>query len=271
MKKIAIHSVPRSGSSWLGQIFNSSEQVNFNFQPLFSYAFKDALNKNSSSIEIDNFFNNIANSNDSFLSQKDKVDSGIYPKFQKNNLYTHVVYKEVRYHNILKNLLEKDSEIKVIGLVRSPFAVINSFLQSPREFRKDLGWNELDEWQYSNKKNLGKKEEFYGYEKWKEVVLLFNELKDKYPDRFCLVEYIDLLNNTEAEIKKIFDFCNIGISKQTLEFINKSQTLNKEDTYSVYRKKENDDSWIGKLKQQIIKEINTDLEISSLEKYKSEY
>ncbi len=267
MKKIAIHSVPRSGSSWLGQIFNSSEKVNFKFQPLFSYAFKDALNENSTKIEIDDFFNKIAKSNDGFLLQKDKIKQGIYPKFYKSEVFTHIVYKEVRYHHILENLLKEDNEIKVIGLIRNPFAVVNSFLQSPREFRKDLGWNELEEWRYAKNKNLDKKEEFYGYEKWKEVVFLFRKLQVKYPNRFYCVKYIDLLSDTESEVKNIFDFCDIEMSNQTIGFINTSQVINKGDTYSVYRKKVNDNQWIGKLSNEIINKITSDLKENSLEEY----
>ena len=60
MKRIAIHSVPRSGSSWLGQILNSSPKVCFRFQPLFSYAFKDYLNEKSSQEDIMTFFEQIA-------------------------------------------------------------------------------------------------------------------------------------------------------------------------------------------------------------------
>jgi len=56
MKKIALHSVPRSGSSWIGQILNSSPKVNYKFQPLFSYAFKGYLDENSSRERIDEFF-----------------------------------------------------------------------------------------------------------------------------------------------------------------------------------------------------------------------
>ena len=36
---VGVHGVPRSGTSWLGQILNASKKVNFKFQPLFSYAF----------------------------------------------------------------------------------------------------------------------------------------------------------------------------------------------------------------------------------------
>ncbi len=266
MKKIAIHSVPRSGSSWLGQILNSSPKVNFKFQPLFSYAFKDALDENSSRKEINAFFNDISLSNDNFLKQQDKIDSGSYPNFNKDDLFSHVIYKEVRYHHILENLLKQDKEIRIIGLIRNPFAVIHSFLKSPREFRKDLGWLELDEWKYAKKKNLNKKEEFYGYEKWKEVCILFNKLKTQYPDRFYLLAYDNLLSNTVDEVQKIFNFCEIDMTEQTLDFLDKSQSDN-DETYSVYRKKSNDNAWIKTLDTQIVQGINNDLEINSLKKY----
>ena len=78
MIRISIHSVPRSGSSWLGQILNSSEKVCFRFQPLFSYAFKDYLSEKSSKKDIVSFFEKIAQSDDDFLLQTDKVDRGSY-------------------------------------------------------------------------------------------------------------------------------------------------------------------------------------------------
>ena len=102
MKRVAIHAVPRSGSSWLGQILNSSEKVCYRFQPLFSYAFKDFLNEHSTKKEILTFFDKITRSNDNFLLQTDKINSGEYPIFRKEENFAHVVYKEVRYHHILE-------------------------------------------------------------------------------------------------------------------------------------------------------------------------
>src|SRR5690606_12113388 len=153
-----IHSVPRSGSTWLGSIFNSHPQVVFRYQPLFSYAFKGALTPQSSEAEITDFFKQIANSNDDFINQKEGIGKGIIPKFSKNHQPTHICYKEVRYHHILSNLLKKDEEIKVIGLVRNPLAVIHSWLNAPKEFKKELGWKIEEEWQFAPKKNLDKPE-----------------------------------------------------------------------------------------------------------------
>lgn len=267
MKKIAIHSVPRSGSSWIGQIFNSSPDVIFRFQPLFSYAFKDYLSPLSSLEEINIFFQKIAQSDDPFLLQQDKVDKGIYPVFDKNASSTHIVYKEVRYHHILENLLKTDPEINIIGIVRNPYAVINSFLNAPREFRKDLGWDELREWQYAKKKNLDRPEEFYGYEKWKEVVLLFKNLKEQYSNRFYLVKYDELLTDTLEKVESIFRFCNIDMNEQTISFLEASTKENKEDTYSVYKQKTVDDNWKKGLNPIIIDAISEDLRNSGLEEY----
>ena len=270
MKRIAIHSAPRSGSSWLGQILNSSPKVCFRFQPLFSYAFKDYLNDKSSREDIIEFFENISKSDDDFLLQKDKIANGEYPLFKKNSNLTHIIYKEVRYHNILKNLLHQDRDLRVIGLVRNPFAAINSFLSSPREFRKDLGWIEAEEWRLAEKKNQNKAEEYFGFERWKEIYFLFTELKRRYPDRFLFVSYDDLIEDTVSQVKKIFKFCNIKIDEQTYSFIQRSNFSAEEKIYSVYRSKETDTIWLNKLDKEIQSMIKLDLQHNNILEFNNE-
>jgi hypothetical protein len=273
MKKVAIHSVPRSGSSWLGQIFNSSPEVVFKYQPLFSYAFKGYLNEHSLSAEIDKFFSLLAASDDDFLDQKKKVSEGSYPAFAKDKNPGIIAYKEVRYHFILENLLRTDPEIKVIGLVRDPRATINSWLLAPREFRADLGWAAHEEWMYAEKKNEGRPEEYNGYMKWKEVTLLFEKLEKAFPSRFYLLQYKDLLADTEKSVKEIFSFCGISMSEQTRQFLD-SSTRNagqKNDAYSVFRSKEmRDIEWEKQLDPQIAEMIVSDVNSSGLQKYLGE-
>ena len=120
-KRIAIHGVPRSGTTWLGEIINSSSNVKYKFQPLFSYELKDSLDKNSELVEIDDFFEKLEKMNSPFLDQEEAKKKGIIPVFEKNEI-THIVYKEVRYHHIIKNLLLKDSGIKIVGIIRNPLA-----------------------------------------------------------------------------------------------------------------------------------------------------
>src|SRR6056297_737368 len=105
-KKIAIHSVPRSGSTWLGEIVNSNPKGKYAFQPLFSYALKDFLSQISTNRDIELFFRRVEDSKDSFLDQEQHRQDGRLPLFRKEYPVTHIAYKEVRYNHIIENLLE---------------------------------------------------------------------------------------------------------------------------------------------------------------------
>ncbi len=266
MKRIAIHSVPRSGSTWLGSIFDSHPNVLYRFQPLFSYALKDYLTPESTAKDIDNFFNELVNIKDDFIEQKEAKNKGIIPSFRKDKITT-VVYKEVRYNHIIENMLEKDKKVKVIGLVRNPLAVLSSWYKAPREFRKDLKWDFNKEWQYANLKNQNKPEEFFGFEKWKQVTNLFEKLKSKYPKRFYLVYYQDLLLQTKKTIKTLFDFAELDFTKQTETFLVSSKTNHDPNVYSVFKKKNTDENWQTILPETIVEKVIMDLEREKLKKY----
>lgn len=264
--RIAIHGVPRSGTTWLGEIINSSPTVRYKYQPLFSYELKDFLDDKSDLKKIKEFFKKLDEINSPFLDQEEAKRKGIIPEFQKNQI-THLVYKEVRYHHILKNLLVNDPEIKVIGIIRNPMATINSWITSPREFRKDEGWSEIEEWRHAIKKNCHKPEEFYGFEKWKEVAYLFHGLANQFPERFYLINYNHLLKETLHTVKYLFKFCGLPIEQQTIDFLNSSKSIDKKGAYSVFKVKKFDDKWKNSLNKKIIFAIQKDLRNTPLEKY----
>lgn len=266
-KKLAIYSVPRSGSSWLGEIINSSHSVNYCFQPLFSYAFKSQLNSESSYDEINDFFESISKSDDDFIRQKSERDLGRKPRFVKSN-EQYIAFKEVRYLNIIKNLLSKDREVKVIGLVRNPISVLNSWKNAPREFREDLGWNFELEWKSANLKNEGRVEEYFGYNKWKEAALLFDDLQTEYPDRFLIVNYNDLVSNLNDTVHNIFDFLKLPVTEQTTAFLETTAKKGQSGTYSVYNgRSETNSDWKNILPRHITEEIVSDCKMSNLTKY----
>ena len=148
-----------------------------------------------------------------FIGRLRERERGLLPSFTKEEA-THVVYKEVRYHHILRNLLRKSPDVRLVVCVRNPLSVINSWLRAPREFRTDLGWEEREEWRYAPKKNLNRPEEFFGYERWKEATRIFQALKDQHPERVHVLEYRKLLADPEAEVAGLFAFCSLEVGEQ---------------------------------------------------------
>lgn len=266
MNKIALHSVPRSGSTWLGNIINSHPEVCFKYQPLFSYAFKGYLDEDSSLKEVNRFYDEIIKSKDEFINQKEGIENKIIPSFIKHEIITHTCYKEVRYHNILENLLKVDKDIKVVLLIRNPLAVLYSWYKAPKEFKPEKGWLFEEEWLNAPKKNLNKIEEFNGYSKWKEATLLFHKLNFKYPNQVVLIKYSNLIKDTPKQIEKLFDFLNLNVPSQTLDFITSSKSVNHSDAYSVFKQKQKDTNWQF-LPKHIISYIKRDLKNTDLEIY----
>jgi hypothetical protein len=263
MKKIAIHGAPRSGTTWLGEILNSNEHVIYKYQPLFSYAFKSFLDEHAAAEKIDLFFNAIALGTDDFLDQKSQRDSGELPVFDKADA-THIIYKEVRYHHILCNMLQQDRKLKLIAIIRNPLAVMASWLAAPREFRRDLGWSVEQEWRYAPSKNAGLPEEFYGFEKWKESAQIFHALAKAYPDRVLLLNYSELLADALSATRQICAFAELEFTPQMQQFLQSSREQSNTDTYSVYRRKALDNGWKSTLDDSIVTAIRADLAGSDL-------
>lgn len=256
MHKIALFGVPRSGTSWLGQLFNSHPDVFFSYQPLFSYSHKGKLSEHSSRQEIESFFQSIREKRDDFADMNSDFHKN-YPVFHKNGSPAFTVFKETRYLHIVENLLLKDEGIKIIGIVRNPYDTLLSWINAPKEFSSD--WDISREWRSAPSKNQGKPEEFYGYEKWKEAYMLFTGFQDRFPQQFRLVYYRDLSETPVPTVQELFDFCGLGLHGQVLSFIQDSRTRHDDDPYSVYRARAGANDRGRTLPREVVHEIAEDL------------
>jgi len=266
---VMIHGAPRSGTSWLGQIVNSSPRVAYRFQPLFSYAFKDRLGPDSGREEIERFLDDLSASDDDFLLQRDQVARGAYPVFLKDPVPTHLAMKHVRYHHVLENLIRRiPDRVRVVGIVRHPCAVLSSWLKAPKEFHP--GWDPAAEWRRAPSKNLGRPEEYYGFEKWKEVAELFLRLAGRYPDHFLLVRYAALNRDPAAGTARLFDFCGLDVEPQTTAFLEESRSRTHPDANAVFRENNDDGKWRGDLDPAIAAEVMEELAGTPLETFLEE-
>ena len=262
MDKIAIFGVPRSGTTWLSQILNSHPDVALRFQPLFSYGHKGSLSERSSAAEIRTFFEEILCTQDAFALMATEMQKN-YPAFQKTIMPTHIVFKETRYLHIIENILTQCSEVKIIGIVRNPLAVMASWVLAPKEFNSE--WDINSEWRGAPSKNQNWSEEFYGFDKWKEIAEAFLRFKSQFPQQFFLVRY-DELNRTPLDTtKKLYDFCGLKVCDQVENFLSASKSRHDSDPYSVFRAKASDDRWQGVLPDEIVKQIMLELKHTSVD------
>ncbi len=258
--------VARSGTSWIGQVFNSSPDVCFRFQPLFAYELKNHVNEDSPGSAYEQLFRDMMAADTPFLTQADKLASGEYPRFAKAATPRDLVFKENRYQSMLEPMLRRVPSLKAIGIIRHPCAVLNSWRKNPKEFPP--GSELLAEWRFANCKNKGD-EDYFGYYKWKEVANLYLDLEQQYPDRFRLLRYEDAVAAPEAAFVDLFRFAGIAYVEQTRDFLERSRRAHSESYYAVFKDVSVVNKWRGELDQYIISEIAADLRGTRLERFAS--
>lgn len=260
---IIIAGVPRSGTSWLGQIIDSAPNVAYRFQPIFSYAFKDAVNMDSHGKDYERFYEGIYKSTDDFLLQTDKRKKGLYPTFEKKDNPECLAFKTCRYQYLLSKMLQYSGNLKIFGIVRNPCGVINSWLKNPKEFPSEA--NPREEWRFGSCRNQGRPEEFFGFYKWKEVAHLYFDLQEKYPNRVRIVKYEDLLDSPVEVSQSIFSFVNLEFTEQTNSFLEACHSVHKEGPYAVFKDKSVSEQWKSELDPYIVSEIKREIEGTRLE------
>jgi len=246
---VLIVGMPRSGTSWLSQIVDSSPLVRFRLSPLFSYDFKNAVNEESSKEEFDQVFEGAYQSNNEFMDQTYRRRNNEYPIF-KDKLSAPPVLeiKMTRFHNLLQTILDYYENLNVVSIVRHPCGAIHSWLTAPREFPEDA--DASVEWRSGACRKTGP-EEFWGFEDWLHVTQMHVDLEEKYQDRFRIIRYEDLVYDAWVESKKLFHFLDLGFGKQTQQFVRRSQTDHNESSYAVFKNPAVKDRWRSQLNANI--------------------
>lgn len=254
---IGIIGVPRSGTSWTGQIFDSAPCVLYRMQPFYSWKFRDRLHVRSGKEEISRFFEELYKSDDIYLAQKERKEAGIYPVFKQKYKQPEVmVFKEVMFHYMVPVLLEHLENLQIIAVLRHPADVLTSYYNAPKEFYPSLDIQK--EWYFAQSRNELLPERYFGYHKWKEYMKLVSVVHEKYGERVKLLKYEDLLADTEKAVQDLFSDCNIQYEKQTADFLFESRNKTVNDPYSVFRNR-NDRSEKKKLPDNILEQIRCDL------------
>ncbi len=263
-KVVWIAGVARSGTSWIGQIFNSHPEVRFRFQPLFSYEFKSQINEDSSGEEYQQFFRDLYAKESPFLTQADKVASGEYPDFQKHGNETALVFKENRYLSTIEPMLRRTPCLKVVGVIRDPSAVIHSWSRNEREFPRGSVLRE--QWRFGQCKNEGS-QDYFGFYKWKEAANLFMDLVEKYPEQMLIVKYEQLTETPIETVASMLRHCGLALHRDVECFLNESGQQHSDSYYSVYKSATEVNGGHERLDSYIVNEIRSDLVATRLERF----
>ena len=255
MKSVTLLSVPRSGSTWLGQVFDSSPEVRYRFQPNMAYSFAPTLTPSSGREEIEHFKQELVTTEDAFVTGRLSISGKEGRSFPKSDP-TLLVWKEVHSLYLARQLLSTTADSKVIGLIRSPLSVLSSWLSIPKEF--DPSWSVAEEWRSGARKNAGSPDRYFGYDRWKEVCLDFLQLAVTHPGRFCICSYEQLIAKPIACVRELFDFADLPLTEQTMAFLTRRVVTENPDPYSTDRDIERDDRWRDQLPSFIREEVLSD-------------
>lgn len=247
---LAIFGCPRSGTTWLGQLFNHHEAVAYRYQPLFAYEFKDWFGRHGvSAASVRAFHQALIAAQSAFVLQD------LHPP--KRPLPSHLVWKEVRYHQLMGPLLDTGALDRLLYLVRDPVDVLNSWYQAPKEFR--AGQDIHAEWRDAPSKNTDPGE-WNGFTRWKQSLRLALELQARHPGRMRLLRYERLRAEPGRHMADLLAWCGLAPSAQVDAFIAASTSRQDDDAYSVFRAR----TAPLRLPAVIVEEIRADVDAQDL-------
>ena len=266
-KVLMINGTPRSGSTWLGQIIDSSPDVRYKYQPLFSRSFRGQISLDSTKEDIERFFEDVYQFEDDFLDRENEKKKGIHQRFDVKNTDPSVLtLKHVRYHYLLPYLLKNIDNLSVCAIVRNPCGTINSWRKAPKEFR-DIDGRFEEQWYFAQQRDSFKPYEYFGFQKWKEATMIFLTIKKWFPERVHIVQYEKLMKNTMQVVNGLFKFFDLEITDQTTNFLNKSINEHNNDVYSVFKSNKKPDDWKNELDSGIINRIYSELKDTQFEQF----
>jgi len=223
--QVALFGCPRSGTSWLGQLFNASEHVAYRYQPLFAYEFKDWFGQRTvDAANVDAFGRALLGARSDFVLQDLRPAKLDQP--------SHLVWKEVRYHQLMAPLVATGALHRLVYLHRAPVDVLNSWYLAPKEFR--AGQDIHHEYLYAPSKNTDASE-YNGLARWKQSMAMALSLHASQPDRVIVVSYDRLRVDPIGQLTRLYDALGLALSPQVIEFIDASTSRHDDDAYSVFR------------------------------------
>jgi hypothetical protein len=232
-KIIYITAMPRTGSTWVGQLFAAHPEVRLKYCPLFSYEFRGRCDERSPPGDWRGMFDELYERKSDYLDQEHLRTKGDVPTFDNVNPRPPVMcVKSNRFHTLTRSMVSKLPEITWIALARDPVTTIASWVLNPTEFVEpctvDADWR-------SGECRRTRPGEHWGFADWLWVTAMHAELATAHPDRFTQLHYEDLSHAPVEAAKRLLDIAGLSHDPQVLEFARSSQAEHSAQPRSVFK------------------------------------
>ena len=258
--------MPRSGTTWLSQVFESSPDFIVRLSPNYSWPLKNQLNLDSSRADwIANLSAALA-TDDPFMTQNNRRDAGELSAFPPRLPQTvkRLAIKDTRFHDLYQRAMELFDEAQLIYLVRHPAGMLNSWWRS-KEFPVETDF--AAEWRGGACRKIEGPGEYWGFDDWCTLTERSLALEKQAPERYRVCRYEDLVRDRERVAAELFAFAGYGLRPATSAFLRDSQSRHDDRIYAVFKNPSVADRWRSELPETIQEEIRAELTGTSLARF----
>ena len=260
--------MPRSGTTWLSQIFESSPDFVVRLSPNYSYTLKNQLDLGASRNDWSAQLSAALVTSDPFMTQNWRRETGELETFPSRPLWTvgRLAIKDTRFHSLYQRAMELFDEAQLIYLVRHPAGAINSWWRS-KEFPDEAGI--ASEWRSGACRKKEGPGEYWGFDDWCSLTDRYLHLARQAPSRYRVCQYEILVRNPERVATELFAFAGYDLCPTTREFLLDSQSRHDDRTYSVFKDPSVVDRWRSELPEAIQETIRIELAETPLARFAS--
>ena len=250
--------MPRSGTTWLSQIFDSSPDFIVRLSPNYSWPLKNQLHLDSSREDWIANLSTALTTDDPFMTQNYRRDTGELSTFPPRSLQSvkRLAIKDTRFHDLYLRAMELFAEAQLIYLVRHPGGMLNSWWRS-KEFPAEADF--AAEWRGGACRKIEGPGEYWGFEDWRALAERYLALESHAPERYRICRYEDLVRDRERVTAELFAFSGHGVRPATHTFLQDSRSRHDDRTYAVFKHPSVANRWHAELPEAIQEEIQSEL------------
>ena len=256
--------MPRSGTTWLSQIFESSSDFVVRLSPPYSYDYRHTLGVRSGPDEWRTILRGAVESDDRFLTQNWRRETGELPDFADNKATaTRLAVKDTRFHALYEAGMGALPGARTIYIVRNPGAMLWSW-RTCKEFPADADFR--DEWRGGDCRKHDGDGEYWGFQDWLDLTTRYQQRAAAEPERYLVVRYEQLVMRAQETAALMFDFCGLPLRQASEEFVQASQSAFDPRPYSVFKGRALREGWRQELPADIYSAIEQETAAAGLDR-----